>query len=258
MSRDPKYQKLLNSPRWKQLRASYLREHPLCERCEAENHIASAIDVHHKVPVESANTLWDMERLAYDWNNLQALCIPCHVKTHKEMGKDKKENVLKRKELRLQRWMERVMTKAEEWRPINGTNGKYEVSNKGRVKTLRQRPGMVKITKQKSGYLYAMIEVDGKSKNCRVNRLVAQHFIPNPDNLPEVNHIDGNKENNYVNNLEWCTRSHNVLHSFDTGLRQPHRWTDEEKKHISDKVKSTLRAKTDNKPSGPHFFLNRS
>ena len=137
-------------------------------------------------------------------------------------------------------------TDQEEWRPVEGTNGKYDVSNFGRVRTNSQRPGLLTLTKQASGYLYAMVELaNGKPKNCRVNRLVAQHFIPNPENLPEVNHIDGNKENNHVSNLEWTDRSHNVKHSFDTGLKRPHRWTESERKQISDKVKATMRAKAD-------------
>ena len=110
MSRDPRYQRLLNSKRWKMLRQEYLRAHPLCERCKAEGYVRSAIDVHHKVPVESAHTIQEMEQLAYDWNNLQALCIPCHVKTHKEMGKNKKENVNERKQIALQRWID-IQTK---------------------------------------------------------------------------------------------------------------------------------------------------
>ena len=111
MSRDPKYQKLLNSKRWKLLRQEYLRQHPLCERCKREGYVRSAIDVHHKVPVESAHTIQEMEQLAYDWNNLQALCIPCHMKTHKEMGKNKKENVKERKQIALQRWIDKQIKK---------------------------------------------------------------------------------------------------------------------------------------------------
>ena len=107
MSRSKDYQRLLNSKRWKMLRQEYLRQHPLCERCKREGYVRSAIDVHHKVPVESAHTIQEMEQLAYDWNNLQALCIPCHVKTHKEMGKNKKENVIERKQTALQRWIDK-------------------------------------------------------------------------------------------------------------------------------------------------------
>lgn len=126
----------------------------------------------------------------------------------------------------------------EQWKPIEGTNGGYEVSNLGHVRTNGKRPGLLTLTKQKSGYRYVMIEIGGKSCNRRVHRLVAQHFLPNPDNLKEVNHKDGNKDNNRADNLEWCTRSHNVKHSFDTGLKKPHRWTSEERKQISDKVKA--------------------
>ena len=111
------------------------------------------------------------------------------------------------------------------------------MSNFGRVRTNSQRPGLLTLTKQASGYLYAMVELaNGKPKNCRVNRLVAQHFLPNPDNLPEVNHIDGNKENNHVSNLEWSNRSENMKHAIRTGLADPkksaHHWTEEEREMI--------------------------
>lgn len=134
----------------------------------------------------------------------------------------------------------------EQWKPIEGTDGKYEVSNLGRVCTNGKRPGVLTLTKQKSGYRYAMIQLsNGKQKNCRVHRLVAEHFLPNPDNMKEVNHKDGNKDNNHVSNLEWCTRSHNVKHSFDTGLKQPHRWTAEERQQIGERTKARHRKPTD-------------
>ena len=91
MSRDPRYQRLLNDRRWRELRIAYLREHPLCERCiregkaagVPEGYITPAIDVHHRVPVETAKTLQEMERLAYDWNNLEALCFTwIHLSLH--------------------------------------------------------------------------------------------------------------------------------------------------------------------------------
>lgn len=129
----------------------------------------------------------------------------------------------------------------EQWKPIEGTDGKYEVSNLGHVRTNGKRPGLLTLTKQPSGYRYAMIELsNGKQKNCRVHRLVAEHFLPNPDNLSEVNHKDGNKDHNRADNLEWCTRSYNVKHSFDTGLKQPHRWTDDERKQISERNKGQI------------------
>lgn len=114
----------------------------------------------------------------------------------------------------------------EVWKPIEGTDGKYEVSNLGRVMSKMQRnPRIMPQTIQRSGYHYVMLHVNNKPTCRRVHRLVAQAFLPNPDNMKEVNHKDGNKDNNRADNLEWCTRSHNVKHSFDMGLKQPHRWT---------------------------------
>ena len=119
MSRDPRYQRLLNSKRWKMLRQAYLQDHPKCERCIAEGkaagikrgYIHSAIDVHHKVPVESAHSLQEMEALCYDWNNLEALCIPCHSKTHGEQRSHSKEAHKRREEDRLERWKQRQQGK---------------------------------------------------------------------------------------------------------------------------------------------------
>ena len=117
MSRDKRYQRLLNSKRWKMIRADYLRQHPLCERCRREGieagvlpdgYITSAVDVHHKKPVESSKTEQEMERLAYnlDGNNLEALCIPCHIKTHQEMRSHTKEKVKENKARARRRFME--------------------------------------------------------------------------------------------------------------------------------------------------------
>ena len=83
------------------------------------------------------------------------------------------------------------------------------------------------------GYLFVHFpdpKKKGKRVNCRINRLVAMHFIPNPYNKPEVNHIDGNKENNNVSNLEWATRSENMKHCFSMGL---HPSTRGENSHVA-------------------------
>jgi len=72
------------------------------------------------------------------------------------------------------------------------------------------------------GYLNANLYLGGKQKTYLLHRLVAGLFIPNPNNLPEVNHIDGNKMNNDVSNLEWCTRSYNIKHGIENGLITVH------------------------------------
>lgn len=123
----------------------------------------------------------------------------------------------------------------EEWKPIPHTDGRYEVSNYGHVRTNNQRPGLLTLTKQPKGYRYAMVTLsNGKLKNCRVHRLVAQMFLPNPEGLPEVNHKDGNKDNNHVDNLEWVTRSANVRHSWITGLSKPHGPSEDGRQRLHD------------------------
>lgn len=105
-------------------------------------------------------------------------------------------------------------TISEEWKQIDGFEGLYAVSSKGRVMNLKSG----KVLKNKSnnhGYPYvALPKGDGKSKNMLVHRLVAQAFIPNPLNLPEVNHRNEIKTDNDVNNLEWVSRSENVRYSI--------------------------------------------
>jgi len=76
----------------------------------------------------------------------------------------------------------------------------------------------MKQAKNKKGYPIVYLRKNGKSHVLTVHRLVATAFIPNPDNKPQVNHIDGNKTNNYVDNLEWCTNSENMDHAIRMGL----------------------------------------
>lgn len=100
---------------------------------------------------------------------------------------------------------------------------RYEVSNMGRIKATCIRGKKVdKILKQnlkKSGYLHVVLYEGGEHYYRSMHRLIAQTFIPNLNNLPEVNHKDGNKTNNCVENLEWCDRSYNVNHAYVTGLK---------------------------------------
>ena len=108
MSRDPRYQRLLNSPRWAEVkRIVWRRAGGLCERCRREGYVTAGVDCHHKVPVESAKTEEEMKRLAYDWqNNIELLCIPCHIKTHQEMRSHTKEKVAENKARARRRFME--------------------------------------------------------------------------------------------------------------------------------------------------------
>ena len=106
--RDQKSQKLLNSKRWKETRIAYLQAHPLCERCEQEGFVRAAVDVHHRRPISASMTQAEMERLCFDVSNLQALCIPCHIKTHQELGKNTKANMQARAAQRMSRWSESI------------------------------------------------------------------------------------------------------------------------------------------------------
>ena len=110
----------------------------------------------------------------------------------------------------------------EEWRDIKGYEGKYMASNKGNIKSLNyRRTGKEKIMKgvdDGHGYLQVILCKDGKDKKCRINRLVAQAFLPNPNNLPEVNHKDEDRTNNCVDNLEWCTKQYNIDYSLSKAV----------------------------------------
>ena len=93
----------------------------------------------------------------------------------------------------------------------------YEVSDSGEIR----RVGKVKVRKphDNHGYLVVGMNVGSKQVNRLVHRMVAKAFIPNPNQLPEVNHIDGNKHNNAASNLEWVTSRQNQQHAYATGLR---------------------------------------
>jgi hypothetical protein len=112
----------------------------------------------------------------------------------------------------------------ERWLPVFGYENYYEVSNLGQVRSTADRHNtfmgrLLKLTVGRKGYLTVNFCVNDKRSTRRVARMVANAFIPNPDNKPEVNHKDGVKSNNCVSNLEWTTSSENSQHAYDTGLQ---------------------------------------
>lgn len=129
---------------------------------------------------------------------------------------------------------------AEIWKDIKGYEGLYQVSNLGNVKSLVGWNGKRYIEREKilkktvhqgRGNYYREVvnlAINKKRKMCKVHRLVAEAFLPNPNNLPQVNHIDGNPFNNKAENLEWCTARENVIHAVETGLKKCYRPTKEE------------------------------
>lgn len=114
----------------------------------------------------------------------------------------------------------------EEWKDIKDYEGLYQISNTGKVKSLYRDTEKILIgdvIRSGKGYLSVGLTKNKKVKSFLTHRLVAQAFIPNPENKPEVNHIDGNTLNNNVSNLEWCTHRENINHAWKTGLNENQR-----------------------------------
>ena len=103
------------------------------------------------------------------------------------------------------------MDKKEHWRPIEGSNGRYEVSDQARVRNTKTRMVLSQFP-DRGGYMRVTLRMGGQGKSQSVHRLVAIAFVENPHGYTEVNHIDEDKTNNLPANLEWCTRLHNLTH----------------------------------------------
>lgn len=121
----------------------------------------------------------------------------------------------------------------EVWKDVVGYEGLYEVSNLGRIR----RDGRIKKPHvDHGGYETVCLYKSSKGKWFKVHRVVASAFKPNPENKRTVNHIDGNKQNNRVENLEWATHSENIVHANETGLRKV---TEAQRKAASENGKKT-------------------
>ncbi len=108
MSRDKRYQHLLNAKRWQQVKAIvWNRANGLCEECLANGIVTPGVDCHHIVPVEHGRTEQEMAELCYDPANIRLLCVACHIKVHQQMRSHTKEQVEANKERRRSRFMER-------------------------------------------------------------------------------------------------------------------------------------------------------
>lgn len=134
----------------------------------------------------------------------------------------------------------------EIWKDIKNYENLYQISNYGRLKRFYKNGTfrIIKPLKDSIGYMIYGLSKNSKFKQFKIHRLVAIYFIPNPKNYPEVNHIDGNKENYSIENLEWCNRSQNMKHGYSSGLILTHKASNvnkiitEEKKLIINKMKN--------------------
>ena len=137
----------------------------------------------------------------------------------------------------MEQWKDIVIVKGEQ---VFDYTGMYQVSTKGNVRSLNYHStGQVKELQQvktKNGYLQVTLSKDNKATKFSVHRLVATAFIPNPDNKPTVNHIDEDKTNNYVENLEWATNGEQVHHGTGTERRSK----TQKGKNVSNKTKRKI------------------
>ena len=144
MSRDKRYQRLLNDKRWKLLRAAvFRRTNGLCEMCLKEGIYRPGVDVHHIKPVESGRTVMEMEQLCYNPANVMLLCVPCHIKVHQDMHTHTKEKVAENKARARQRFME---MNDPNWKPADEQPKPYGQKADEYLKNLEERARLETLT----------------------------------------------------------------------------------------------------------------
>lgn len=120
------------------------------------------------------------------------------------------------------------------WKDIKGYEGHYQISDSGLVRSLKSDKLLTLSRLTKCGYRKASLSKGGKAREFRIHRLVAETFVPNPHKKETVNHIDGDKLNNDASNLEWSTRSEQVYHSYELGLKKPIRGASNKNAKLTD------------------------
>lgn len=115
----------------------------------------------------------------------------------------------------------------QDFQPLVGYESTHKINKTGCIKTLKRRGNLeekiLPLFIDRRGYVRVSLTKDNEQKHKTLHRLLAIQFIPNPNNLPQVNHKDGNKKNNNLSNLEWCNNSHNIKHAIKMGLIKSYR-----------------------------------
>lgn len=144
------------------------------------------------------------------------------------------------------------MEEGERWKDIEGYEGYYQISSLGRVKSLSRsvphykkgvQPIHEKILKKrigKRGYYVSLLS-SKKNKLAKIHRLIAAAFMPNPENKPFINHKNGIKTDNRIENLEWCTGSENVQHAFNIGLKKGMKGSKHPKANITEEQAKSIK-----------------
>ena len=147
------------------------------------------------------------------------------VKKFVELLAELKSQLTTESEFELVKGFEQQIWKSvgEVWKDIAGYEGFYKISNHGRIKSFKNKtPRILSTCDDTKGYPKVSLCKDGKQKTYLISILVAQTFIPNPDNLPVVHHRDSNTHNNHVENLEWVTYKQNIVYAYAAGRVRPH------------------------------------